>query len=136
MKTWFTILLLFVFSGVFGQDDVKAIAVKLEHALVAKDTVLIKRLLHKDVTYGHSNGWIETKEDVIKDLYSGKLEYRSIESSGWQLVQSKSWANIRSTSKVQYLLDGKPGELHLHVLQVWYKTKGGWKLIARQSTKI
>jgi hypothetical protein len=104
--------------------------------LVKKDTLVLKQLLHGELTYGHSNGWVESKEEVIKDLYSGRLAYQSIESSDFQWKTGSNWANVRSRAKVAYTMDGKQGELNLHILQVWLKTNKGWQLVARQSTKL
>lgn len=121
----------------FGQSSfLKEAAAKLDRALVAKDTITLKQLLHKDVTYGHSNAWIETKEDIIKDLTSGKLVYHKIESRDTKWKVTNDLASVRSTAAIDFILDGKPGTLQLHVLQMWLKTNKGWQLIARQSTKI
>jgi hypothetical protein len=137
MKACFTILLLFVISNTFAQTSfLKEAVSKLDKALVKKDTVVLKQLLHGDLTYGHSNGWVENKEEVIKDLYSGKLAYHNIESSDYQWKTGSNWANVRSRAKVAYTMDGKQGELNLHILQVWLKTNKGWQLVARQSTKL
>ena len=76
-----------------GQTSfLKDAVTKLDKALIAKDTVVLKQLLHKDITYGHSNGWVETKTDVIKDLVSGKLAYDKIESRGikWTVTNKVS----------------------------------------------
>jgi hypothetical protein len=129
--------LFFVISNAFGQTTfLKEAVSKLDNALVKRDTIILKQLLHKDLTYGHSNGWVESKVELIKDLYSGKLEYNSIESSEYLWKTGSDWASVRSKAKVEYVMDGKKGELNLHVLQVWLKTNKGWQLVARQSTKI
>lgn len=114
----------------------KDAAAKLNKALIAKDTIILKQLLHKDVTYGHSNGWVETKAEVIKDLVNGKLSYYKINSKDVQWKVINNVATLRNTSDISYELDGKEGELHLHVVQVWLKTNKGWQLLARQSTKL
>ena len=137
MKIGITILLFFVSSFTFAQpSSLKETVVKLEKALVAKDTTALKQLLHQDLTYGHSNGWIETKEDIIKNLTSGKLIYHKIESDsvGWKT--GANWASRRSHTKIEATLNGNALHLNLHVLQVWLKTKQGWQLVARQSTKL
>jgi len=137
MKIRITIVLLFISSFIFAQTSfLKDAVTKLDKALIAKDTVLLKQLLHKDLTYGHSNGWIETKADVIKDLISGKLAYDKIESREVKWTVANDVATMRSTTEVNYSLDNKPGELKLHVLQVWLKTNKGWQLLSRQSTKL
>jgi len=137
MKIVVTILYLFVYSLSFAQTSfLKEAVAKLDKALITKDTAILKQLLHKDLSYGHSNAWVETKTDVIKDLISGKLAYSKIESKDFLWTASKDWATVRTTSAINYLLDGKEGTLQLHVMQCWLKTNKGWQLIARQSTKL
>ena len=137
MKRILFIGFLFISSFTFAQTSfLKDAVAKLDKALIAKDTVVLKQLLHKDLTYGHSNGWVETKADVIKDLVSGKLSYNKIESKDAKWTVTNDVSTMRSTTDVSYQLDGKPGELRLHVLQVWLKTNKGWQLLSRQSTKL
>lgn len=121
----------------FAQTSfLKEAEAKLESALIAQDTILLKQLLHKDVSYGHSNGWVETKADVINDLVNGKLSYYKIDTKDVKWTVINNVATLRNTSDIKYEVDGKAGELHLHVVQVWLKTNKGWQLFARQSTKI
>jgi hypothetical protein len=137
LKKLLIILLLFVSSVSFAQTSfLKEAVAKLDKALVAKDTVLLKQILHKDISYGHSNAWVEGKEDLMANLYNGKLTYQKIETKDLKWTTNKDFANVRSTTEIEYLLDGKEGKLKLHVLQVWVKTNKGWQLLARQSTKL
>ena len=137
MKRIFSIGFLFISSFTFAQTSfLKDAVAKLDKALIAKDTVVLKQLLHKDLTYGHSNGWVETKADVINDLVLGKLAYNKIESKNIKWTVTNDVSTMRSTMDVSYQLDSKPGELKLHVLQVWLKTNKGWQLLSRQSTKL
>ena len=137
MKGLAVIFLLFVsFCGFAQTSYLKDAAAKLDKALLEKDTATIKQLLHKDASFGHSNGWVETKGDVIRDLVSGKLAYHKIENKDVNWKANKDWASMRSTTEVKFMVNGTEGELKLHVLQVWWKTNKGWQLLARQSTKI
>jgi hypothetical protein len=137
MRIYLTILTLFISSFSFGQTSFLKDAVsKLDKALVEKDTVTLKQLLHKNVTYGHSNGWVETKEDVIKDIASGKLIYHTIKSDSLTWKTEGGWASLRSKTKTEVSVNGNRVELTLHILEVWLKTNKGWQLIARQSTKL
>lgn len=108
----------------------------LEQALVAKDTAALSRLLHPALSYGHSNGWVQTRAEVKADLLSGKLQYDTIRSGGTKWWSDGALATVQSQAHIAYRLNGSPGKLELHVLQVWRRTKDGWQLLARQSTKI
>jgi hypothetical protein len=137
MRIFIAILTLFISSFSFGQTSFLKDAVsKLDKALIEKDTVTLKQLLHRNVTYGHSNGWVETKEDVIKDLASGKLVYYTIKSDSLAWKTEANWASVRSKTKAEVSVNGNKIELNLHILEVWLKTNKGWQLIARQSTKL
>ena len=131
-------ILLIGFTPIFSfaqSSFLKEAAAKFNKALITKDTFLLKQLLHKHVTYGHSNGWVETKAEVIKELVNGKLSYFKIDSKDVQWTVINNVATMRNTSNISFELEGKPGELHLHVVQVWLKTNKGWQLLTRQSTK-
>ena len=137
MKVWIAIIVLLISSVSFGQTSFLKDAVsKLDKALIEKDTATLKQLLHKNLTYGHSNGWVETKDDVVKDLTSGKLVYYTIKSDSITWKADANWASMRSKTKVEVSVNNNRTELNLHVLQVWLKTNKGWQLIARQSTKL
>lgn len=137
MKVWIIIIVLLISSVAYGQTSfLKDAVARLDKALIEKDTATLKQLLHKNVTYGHSSGWVETKEDVIKDLASGKLVYHTIKSDSITWKTDASWASMRSRTKVEVSLNNNRTELNLHILEVWLKTNKGWQLIARQSTKL
>ena len=137
MKVWIAIIVLLISSVSFGQTSFLKDAVsKLDKALIEKDTATLKQLLHKNLTYGHSNGWVETKDDVVNDLTSGKLVYYTIKSDSIAWKTDANWASMRSKTKVEVSVNNNRTELNLHVLQVWLKTNKGWQLIARQSTKL
>ena len=81
LKAAVTIAFLLMTGLVSGQTSfLKDAVTKLDKALVQKDTVTLKQLLHKDLSYGHSNGWVENRNEVIKNLVQGKLTYKKIET--------------------------------------------------------
>ena len=135
----FIFILLVGLSPLFSAAQtsfLKEAVAKLDRALIAKDTFVLKQLLHKDATYGHSNGWVETKDEVIKDLITGKLAYSKIDTKNIKWIVNNNIATMRNNADISFELEGKSGELHLHVVQVWLKTNKGWQLFTRQSTKI
>lgn len=136
MKQLFVIISLFVSIGSFAQYNVQENMGFLDEALVKKDTASLNILLHDKLSYGHSNGWIESKQEVIDDLLNGKLSYDKIESKMLSAAQTGDITIVRAESKISYVLDGKAGELKLHVMQVWVRIGSQWQLIGRQSAKI
>jgi len=140
MRLLFTISLFFIGLISVAQTDtvsLKDAMSKLDKALLNKDEKALNELLHKDVSYGHSSGWVQNKNDIMADFKNGKLVYNKLENSAVIIVaQNKKWATVRTNVNAEGELDHKAFQLKLHVLQVWMKTKKGWQLFARQSTKL
>lgn len=108
----------------------------LNSALIQKDSLLLVKLLHPSLSYGHSNGWVENKQEVIENNVSGYLIYKNILVDSFQCQVSKKYAVIRFQAIHDVILKGKAIQLKLHVCQVWIKFHKHWVLLARQSTKI
>lgn len=136
MKQLLVIILLFVSVGGFAQYNVQENMKFLDEALVSKDTTVLNKILHEQLSYGHSNGWVETKKDVIANLLNGRLSYSKVESKELSSDQAGEITIVRAESKIKYVLDGKDGELKLHVMQVWMRVGYQWQLIGRQSAKL
>jgi hypothetical protein len=109
----------------------------LDKALLEKDSSVLATILHKDVSYGHANGWVQSKKEVWNDFVSDKLVYNKIENNHWVIsAVNRKWATVRTNTAVEGKVNDKDFKMTLHVLQVWMKTKKGWQLIARQSAKL
>ena len=140
MKLVLAIVLLFVNVAVSAQVDslgLKHAMQKLDAALLQKNETDLNSVLHKDASFGHSNGWIQSKNDVLNDFKSGKLTYDKIENNSSVLVRiNKKSATVKTNTNAEGNVNGTPFKLTLHVMQFWIKTKKGWQLIARQSSKL
>jgi len=139
MRILFIITLFFTSLAVTAQVDsiaLKDAMKKLDKALLEKDEVTLKTVLHNDVSYGHSNGWIQSKSDILNDFTSGKLTYNKIENNSSAIVKiNKKYATVKTNTNVEGAVNGTAFKLTLHIMQFWIKTKKGWQLIARQSAK-
>ena len=137
------IVLAFLISGFvnssFAQIDsvgLKQVMQQLDNALLQKDEKILRIVLHKDASYGHSNGWIQSKDDILNDFTSGKLVYNRIENNSLTIVTiSKKYATVKTNTNAEGIVNGTAFKLTLHIMQFWIKTKKGWQLIARQSAK-
>ncbi len=139
MKMLLFSLALFISSLIIAQDTVglKKATISLNEALLKKDTGLLKLLLHEDISYGHSNSWLQSKKEVIGDFTNGKIEYTLIEQIGAELYTIDANAvAMNSITNVVGKVNGNAFNMSLQVLQVWKRIKKQWVLIARQSVKI
>lgn len=108
---------------------------ELRAALLNKDSVQLERLLSDDVTYGHSNGWNQSKSELIRSVMSGEQDYQKLEPKAMNIRIHGSTAVVNFESLVALKLRGEPMEMSLDILLVWVKVNNQWKLIARQSAK-
>ena len=139
-KLLFGSFVLFLFNSSFAQIDsvgLKNAMQQLDKALLQKDEVVLKSVLHKDLSFGHSNGWIQTKADILNDFTSGKLTYNKFENNSSAIVTiGKKYATVKTNTNAEGSVSGTAFKLTLHIMQFWVKTKKGWQLIARQSAKL
>lgn len=138
-----TILIVFVFISINSIAQSKeAEAVNQLHKkkfewLINKNYDSLNWLMDEQLTYIHSNGWIQTKQDVINDLKSGKSDYSSVvvEESTVSLFNQSAVIVGKGTYK-GLMPDKSEFNVHLLYTEVYVKHKKQWKLVSRQATKI
>jgi hypothetical protein len=137
MRFVWLFLLLFANNALQAQDTlaVKQAVERLEKALVDKDSVEIKMLLHKKALFGHSNGWVQNRDEVISDMNRGYLLYQKIDQLSLSIKVDGKFAVVKEWMEVTGKLGGKDFTIKLFVLQQWLRTKKGWQLWIRQSAK-
>lgn len=108
---------------------------QLRKAMVDADAATLNKLTLPELSYGHSGGHIDTKEEFVGNLTSAKSDFVTIDLSEQTIRVTGKNAVVRHTLIAATNDGGKPGTVKLHVLTVWQK-KGGWKLLARQAVKI
>lgn len=137
------ILLLFIcFTFVFGISQNKkektllSQVSKLDSMMQNNDSKVLD-LFSDDVSFGHSNGWIQNKEDFKTDFESGKVKYQSVKQTDLKEFKIKNkFANIRRIIAVKGLYKNEIFEMKLSVLEFWVRQKGIWKLWSRQSVSL
>ena len=138
VKKLVTILFLFTVVCCHAQTDEEKLTVTLKEfhqALVKKNTVSINQQTDKALSYGHSNGWVETKSDMIKDLETGYISYQSFKEDSIMIAINGNMANVRFVADITATLNGTTSNYHLKVLEVWVKKGKRWVLFGRQAVK-
>ena len=132
-------VLLVLSVGSYSQKDTTAVLEsisKLEEALVKKQKNEVENLLHAEVVYGHSNGWVQNKDEVLRDMESGYLIYKVINRESVSIEIKKRKAFVREIMNVEGSRNGTEFKMKLFVLQLWVQMKKDWVMLMRQSTKI
>lgn len=138
MKFFLTILFFLSAFAAVAQTDEEKLTVTMKEfhqSLVKKNTVSINQQTDKALSYGHSNGWVETKNDMLKNLETGYISYQSYKEDSIGVVMNGSMANVRFIADIGATLNGNTAVYHLKVLEVWVKKGKRWVLFARQAVK-
>lgn len=133
-----------LFTFVFGFSQTYS---KQEKALVSQVSKLdslmqnndskILTLFSTDVSFGHSNGWVQNYDDFKTDFESGKLKYQLVNQTELKEFKIKNkFASIRRIIAVKGLYKNEIFEMKLSVLEFWIRQKGIWKLWSRQSVTL
>lgn len=117
------------------QQEIMMRMLGLKTALLNKDSLALTGLLADDVSYGHSNGLLQSKAALIHDVMSGVQDYKSIEPSDMLIRVYNNSAVVTIKSKVKMIFQDKPMEIGMNVTLVWIQKESDWKLVARQSVK-
>lgn len=134
--------LLFALSCALGMaqsKDEKAVLDQVEtwrKAVLNQDVAILNTILAKEMTYGHSNGHMDTKDTFISTIGDRKEVYNQLELADFTVSIVGDIALVRHFMVADIAIaDGSAMKPNLGVLQVWTRTKKGWQLLARQAYK-
>ena len=138
LKKLLTILFVLIALGSFAQTNEEKLikTVKEFHvALVNKNTVSINQQTDKALSYGHSNGWVQTKTDLVKDFETGYISYQDFKEDSITVAMNGNMANVRFVAGITATMKGATNTYYLKVLEVWVKKGNRWILFGRQAVK-
>jgi len=138
MRLAFLIGVLFISTFAVAQTDEEKLTVTMKEfhqALVKMNTVSINQQTDKALSYGHSNGWVQTKSDLIKDFESGYISYQAYKEDSITIAMNGNMANVRFVADIAATMKGTNYNFHLKVLEVWVKKGRRWVLFARQAVR-
>ncbi len=104
--------------------------------LVNKNTDSLKVLLDEQLKYIHSNGWTQSKQEVIDDCISGKLVYQKIEVSEAAVRLYSTTAIVAGKGKFSGTVNQTLFVLDLSYTEVYIKIDNHWLLVSRHSNKM
>lgn len=137
------IFLTYIIFGLFNfanaqKHKIKAIenAVnQLTSAMISGDRLELSKIVSEHLSYGHSGGHVEGKDDFIEKIASGKSDFLTINISDQTIDIAGNTGIVRHTLNATTNDSGKPSIVKLKVLLIFKKQQSAWKLIARQAIK-
>lgn len=108
----------------------------LRQAMIDADKTILVKVLHEDLSYGHSSGTIDTKAMFIESLVSGNADFKTMDLTEQTIKIVGKNAIVRHKLFAETANKGIASTAKLYVLLVFTKVKGNWVLLARQAAKI
>jgi len=131
-------LLLSGFAGAAPADEaaVKEGVEILRKALLEADKTRLEQVASAQISYGHSDGRVETKEQFINGVMTRKQTVKSLAFPELKVAVVGNAAIARHIYLAESELEGKQTTTKIGALQVWQKQDGAWKLLARQGFRL
>ena len=142
MKKYVFPTLLFFLTAVFsfGQTREEHLVLDLcnqkfqwmiHHRVDSLEAVLDDRL-----KFIHSTGWIQTKQELLTDVKSGKLNYQSIEVSDMEVRVYGPAAIVTGKGTFSGTNTGEPFVVKLLFTEVYILKNKNWLLASRHANKM
>lgn len=117
-------------------DEVRAADAKRITAMVKGDAAELGALLAEELTYTHTTGQVESREEFLASISAGKLDYESIERTEDQTRIYGNTAVVSGRADMKVKAQGKDLALAIRFTAVWVKGEKGWRMVAWQSTRL
>jgi ketosteroid isomerase-like protein len=123
------------FAQTKDESAVAAAVEKLKKAMIDGDRASLNAVASEKLSYGHSGGHVEGREEFVEKIASGKSDFVTIDLSDQTISVSGNVAVVRHLLNATTNDNNTPGTVKLKILLVWQKEKGEWRLLARQAVK-
>ena len=108
----------------------------LRKALLEADKAKLEQVASAQISYGHSDGRVETKEQFVNGVMTRKQRVKSLDFPELKVAVVGNAAIARHIYLAESELEGKQTTTKIGALQVWQKQDGAWKLLARQGFRL
>lgn len=134
------VVLTFAISSLNAQSKsekaVAAAVIELHNNVVKPDRKALDGLVSANLSYGHSAGKVENKEQFIDFLFNGPFKFTSINTADQTIQVSGKNAVVRHIFIGKATNNGAPTDIRVGNLMVWRMEGGQWKLLARQAFRL
>jgi hypothetical protein len=125
-------------AGAQAGDEaaVTAAVETLRKGLLEPDKAKLEQVAAAQLSYGHSDGRVETKDEFITAVMTRKQVVKSLAFPELKVAVVGNAAVARHIYLSESERDGKATTTRIGALQVWQKQDGAWKLLARQGFRL
>jgi hypothetical protein len=121
-------------------DDVVAEVLAAEDrrygALLGPDLPTLGRLFHDRLSYAHSSGVRDTRDEYLAKIENGYYDYARVDHSAERVDVLGDTAVVVGRMSADLTVDGTPKTIDNLALAVWTRDAGEWQLVAYASTPL
>lgn len=139
---WFTSIWLLgaasgtAFSQAKDEQQVLDLSRRKFDWLIQGNVDSLENLLDERLEYVHSNGWVQTRAEVLGDMKSGKLVYQQVTIKSAAARQYGQSAVVTGLGQFEGINSGTPFKLDLRYTEVYVRSGNRWKLVSRHSNRM
>ncbi|MDZ4716066.1 MAG: nuclear transport factor 2 family protein [Cytophagales bacterium] len=119
-----------------AERDVLSLSMAKFGWLINKQADSLQKYLDDRIQYIHSNGWIQTKAEILEDMLSGKLVYQKVEVKEASVRIYGQTALVTGLGRFEGINSGTPFSIDLRYTEVFVRTVDRWKLASRHSNRM
>ena len=116
-----------------GEKDVAQAVDHLTQAMLKKNIAELNALTAENLTYWHSSGKIQNKQEYIADIETGRSAFKTLEMQNQTITLSGDVALVRNHFSAQALKGTEVIPTEIENFQIWQKQGGKWLLVGRQA---
>ena len=105
----------------------------LRKLMINPDQPALEQIFADQLSYGHSDGRVQTKAEFVDALVNGKSVFKSISLTGQTISIVGDIVIVRHRFEADAVSNGTPAQPRIKILQVWQKQDGFWRLLVRQA---
>ena len=105
-------------------------------AMVEADLATLDRLCAAELSYAHSSGVRDSKDEYVGKVRSGYYVYRRIDHPVERVEVVGDTAIVVGRMTADLVVDGTPKTIDNLALAVWVRTGDGWRLLAYAPTRL
>lgn len=141
MKRLIVLLILFVLgcsnSSVSNKELIEVFVSDLNLAMVDRNKEGLELMTMEELSYGHSSGKIENKENFINEIVNGQFDFLSINTENQTILFSgENIAIVRNNLVIEATDNDKRVSVQVGNIMILTRQQRQWKLLARQAFKI
>jgi len=137
-KILIAVVFSFVSLSVFAQEkkqEVEQTINNLRQAMLDGDSAKLDQLTDSELTYGHSLGKLENKQEFIHALASGASDFETMDISDQTILIKNKTAIVRHKVTANIKEKGAVNTVKLVIMLVLVKNEKHWRLLARQAVR-